>query len=146
MPRTCPRDATTLERYDDHAVEVDRCPTCAGEWLDGDELTKLERTAAPEDALIGTVEFGVVESELRCPDCGAEMKMFDYRANALQLDFCPQEHGFWLDGGESERVRELIRQRAQDLNRSAGAQRRWSADRGRGFKPPFADRLRNLFR
>lgn len=67
------------------------------------------------------------------PACGGEMYEFDYGGNALEIDACAQGHGYWLDGGEESRVRELIRQRARDLHRAATAESAFSG---------FLDQLR----
>ena len=52
--------------------------------------------------------------------------MFNYRAFNLELDFCPNEHGFWLDSGEEKRVLEIMKQRVKDLKRSTDAEVEWA--------------------
>jgi Zn-finger nucleic acid-binding protein len=54
------------------------------------------------------------------------MRAFNYRAYNLELDACPHEHGFWLDAGEAERVRAVLRERVQGLQRSAQAEEAWA--------------------
>lgn len=42
----CPIDQTTLQVTDRQGIEIDRCPTCRGVWLDRGELDKIiERSA-----------------------------------------------------------------------------------------------------
>ena len=42
--RQCPVDGDDLYKSVVHNVILDRCPTCAGVWLDGDELGLLKKT------------------------------------------------------------------------------------------------------
>lgn len=133
MVRNCPRDGTALHTENEHGVEVDRCATCKGAWYDYDELAALEATVGDEDDRRGTIEYSKHESSLQCPICEAPMHAFNYRAYNLELDACAEGHGFWLDAGESERVREVMKDRVRGLQRSATAQSAWlAAKRGGG--------------
>lgn len=145
MGLECPRDRTTLERKRQRDFDIDHCGACGGDWYDYAELAMLEAQAADEDTRAGTVEYSKRESTLNCPACGKSMVAFDYRAHALELDACPDEHGFWLDSGESTRVMEIMQERKGDLSRSASAQRAWNRSRERGFSGGVFDRLRYLF-
>ena len=143
----CPRDASILRTDKDHGIEVERCSQCQGAWYDFGELEELEATAAhSEDALAGMLQYSKRPSELKCPVCGKEMVAFDYRANNVELDACTEEHGFWLDAGESDRVRDIMRERARGLDRSASVQRTGKREREGGFKPGgVIDQIRRLF-
>jgi Zn-finger nucleic acid-binding protein len=111
---------------------VDHCPACHGRWLDAHELDELEASAVADvDARRGMIEYAKRPSELNCPACGRQMVAFNYRANNLELDTCPKEHGYWLDAGETERVRDLIEQRVRDLNRAANAEASWGGFLGK---------------
>ncbi|MDP9238540.1 MAG: zf-TFIIB domain-containing protein [Chloroflexota bacterium] len=129
----CPRDAVILHTEREHGVEVDRCATCQGAWYDYDELAELEATVADADDRLGTIEYSKHQSTLACPVCDAPMHAFNYRAYNLELDACAEGHGFWLDAGESERVRDVMKERVRGLQRSAAAQSAWlEAKRGGG--------------
>ena len=143
----CPRDATPLHTDKEHGIEVVCCAQCKGAWYDFGELTELEATAAQgDDALAGMIEYSKRESELKCPVCAKAMVAFDYRANSLELDACGEEHGFWLDSGESDRVRDIMRERARSVGRSATAQTTWNREREGGFKSGgVIEQIRNLF-
>jgi Zn-finger nucleic acid-binding protein len=121
----CPRGHGPLTVEHHARIEVDRCPECNGRWLDANELDQLESTAASEDARKGMIEYSKRESDINCPRCGKRMTAFNYRANNLELDSCPDEHGYWLDAGETDRVVDLIEQRVRDLNRAASAEASW---------------------
>jgi Zn-finger nucleic acid-binding protein len=122
----CPRDGRELMVEHTHGIEVDHCPACNGRWLDHHELDHLEATTgATEAERRATIEFGEKSSELDCPVCGKRMKAFNYRAYDLELDTCPEEHGYWLDAGEEGRVRDIINDRVRGLERSASAEAAW---------------------
>ena len=107
-------------------IEVDRCAECSGRWLDQHELDELEAKTAPDpDTRKGMIEYSKRQSELGCPQCGKRMEAFNYRANPLELDRCPDEHGYSLDAGEEVRVGDLIDQRVRDLYRAASAEASW---------------------
>ncbi len=143
----CPRDESILYTDKDHGIEVERCSQCKGAWYDFGELAELEATATTgADALAGMIEYSKRQSELKCPVCARPMEAFDYRANNVELDACPEEHGFWLDAGESDRVRDIMRERTRSLGRSASAQQTWNRERGGGFKQGgVIDQIRRLF-
>ena len=142
----CPRcdNELKLEKY--RGIPVDRCPDCKGLWLDHSELDELEDSVMSDDEAKGTMEYAHRESDIDCPKCGQLMGTFNYRAYDLPIDFCLQEHGFWLDHGEEERVLELMKQRIQDLNRSVGAEVEWAKLLGRIGSRSFFDRVKDLFR
>ena len=143
----CPRDQGDLHTERHRGIDIDACKTCRGAWYDFEELAALERTAARDEAnLAGTIEYSKRPSDLACPVCGATMIAFDYRGHNLELDACDKEHGFWLDAGESERVRQLMEERARGLGRSALAESRWNRSREAGFTDSIIDRMRDLFR
>jgi Zn-finger nucleic acid-binding protein len=136
----CPRDATQLDIGQEMNVEVDRCPTCRGAWYDNYELELLESTVGDADQRKGMIDYAKRESELDCIVCGKRMRAFNYRAYNLELDACLDDHGFWMDAGESDRVLEVMKERVAGLQRSGEAEAAWNkAKRGEG--PGFFGRL-----
>jgi Zn-finger nucleic acid-binding protein len=122
----CPRDRTVLIAETEHGIEVDRCSTCNGRWLDHKELDDLEATVPSTDAeRRATIAFGERPGELDCPVCSKRMTAFNYRAYNLELDACKEAHGYWLDAGEEGRVRDIIAERVRGLSRSASAEAAW---------------------
>jgi Zn-finger nucleic acid-binding protein len=140
----CPKDQAELLVERHREIEVDRCPTCKGGWLDTDELSQLEATVeSTEEQRTGMIEYANRASALSCPKCGGPMSAFNYRAYNLELDVCDQRHGFWLDEGEAIRVREIIEERVEGLERSSKAEAGWDKfldDLRDG--PSFWDRLK----
>ena len=122
----CPRDGTDLKVEHHMRIEVDHCPSCNGRWLDHHELDELEKTvASTEEERRATIAYGEKPSELKCPVCEKKMTAFNYRAYDLELDTCPEEHGFWLDAGEEGRVRDIIADRVKGLARARDAEAGW---------------------
>lgn len=107
-------------------IEVDSCPNCRGMWLDFNELDKLEDVAFDDDSRKGSLIHHQAKTEFPCPHCGAAMDEFQYRLHDLKLDYCAEnDHGFWLDAGEDERVIAAMNQRAQDIQRKNSAESDW---------------------
>jgi Zn-finger nucleic acid-binding protein len=140
----CPRDATPLDMGREHDIEVDHCPTCKGAWYDDEELEMLESTVAEDHHRSGMIEYAKRDSDIACPVCGKPMRAFNYRAYNLELDACVDEHGFWLDEGESNRLRDVMRERVSGLERAGSAQAAWDRAK-RGEKSGIMDQLRGLF-
>jgi len=130
----------------EHDIEIDRCSKCGGAWYDDEELAVLESTVGDEDERRGMIDFAKRESDLKCPVCAKAMRAFNYRAHNLELDACTEEHGFWLDGGESKRVQEVMGERVEGLKRGVSAQGAWDKAKGQGGKGGVMDNLRGLFR
>ena len=51
---------------------------------------------------------------------------FQYRLDDLHLDYCPDEHGYWLDAGEDVRIIELMNKRESNLDRKSDAEEEWN--------------------
>ena len=142
----CPRCNSELrvESYKD--IEVDRCPTCQGMWLDYGELDQLEDTVLDKDEIKGMMIYSPYKGELSCPKCGKAMQRFNYRAYSLELDFCEDGHGTWLDAGEEKRVLELMEQRIKDLDRKFKAEAEWGNFLRKLNSPSFFNKVKGLFR
>lgn len=121
----CPRCHIELVVEHHRSIEVDRCPTCNGRWLDHHEIDLLEDTAYDASRPKGTRVYALREGELDCPRCSERMRAFNYRAHNLEIDFCEQEHGFWLDAGEEGKVRDIMAERVRGLDRAASAEDAW---------------------
>ena len=145
MPLTCPRDHVDLRPDRIHEIAIAECPTCRGAWFELPALEELERSATQDqEALSGTIEFLETPDTLPCPSCGKPMQRFDYRAHNLQLDACDDEHGFWLDDGAAERVRQIMREREADMRRADRADATWQREREAAFKPTIVERMRRM--
>ena len=139
----CPRCGSNLKTQKYKSIEVDRCESCEGMWLDYPELDQIEDTVLDSDELKGSMITRPSEGELSCPKCQASMDQFRYRFNELWLDVCPEEHGFWLDKGEEKRVLELMGHRTQNLKRSGSAEQQWDRLLGRMRSKSFFQKIKD---
>lgn len=123
----CPKCATELaKKYYKGMFEVDSCPNCRGMWLDFNELDKLEDVVFDDDIRKGSLIHHQAKTEFLCPHCGAAMDEFQYRLYDLNLDYCAENnHGFWLDAGEDERVIAVMQKRASEIKRKLDAESEW---------------------
>lgn len=123
----CPKCSSELtKKFYKGMFEVESCPNCRGMWLDFHELDKLEDVIYAEDAHKGSLVHFQRQTDFPCPHCGAKLDEFQYRLYDLNLDTCAEnDHGFWLDAGEDERVMEIMRKRAEDIKRKMDAESEW---------------------
>lgn len=142
----CPRCDGELKVAKFKGVEIDRCSNCNGIWLDYGELDQLEDTILDKDDIKGSLMFRSFRSDLLCPKCQHPMQYFNYRAYDLELDFCDQEHGVWLDAGEEKRVLELMEQRIKNLKRKSKAEDEWGDFIKNLKSPSFTGKLKGLFK
>ena len=142
----CPRCNVELEVEHYEGIEVDRCLSCNGRWLDHHELDQFEATVASEAERRATIVYSPRKSELACPRCGKRMMAFNYRAYNLEMDACEDEHGFWLDAGEEGRVRDIVEERVRGLARAGSAEKAWGQFlAGMGHRS-FLDQIKGIFR
>jgi Zn-finger nucleic acid-binding protein len=123
----CPKcDYKLVKKYYKGMFEVESCPNCRGMWLDFHELDKLEEVVFNEDGHKGSLIHFQTQTEFPCPHCGEKLGEFQYRLFDLKLDTCTvNDHGFWLDAGEDERVLELMQKRAANIQKKVSAEAEW---------------------
>ena len=123
----CPKCNSELtKKFYKGMFEVESCPNCRGMWLDFHELDKLEDVVYAEDSRKGSLVHFQRRTEFPCPHCESKLDEFQYRLYDLKLDTCTEnDHGFWLDAGEDERVMELMQRRASEMQRKINAESEW---------------------
>ena len=121
----CPKCESTLEKYIYQGIETDKCPNCQGMWLDFKNLT-IWKIRIYDGRFKGSLIHRPESTKLKCPHCEKTLTVFQYRLNSLQLEYCEDLHGFWLDSGEAERIMGLMDQREKDMNRKAEAETEWA--------------------
>lgn len=142
----CPRCKADLQPAVRHELPVNHCPSCRGIWLEQDELEKLEDEVFDfGDRWKGTLVFSSTATPHQCPQCSAALRRFRYRFYDLEMEFCPNQHGYWLDDDEDTRVLELMKREEADLQRKLLAEDRWSATLRHMRSRSFFSRLRDLF-
>ena len=105
---------------------IDICETCAGVWLDSNELRSilLSKELAWSEKLIRRIlqEIGdleVAESEvsrdLECPVCNKALPPSNFQDTSnIIINSCDEGHGVWLDAGELLKVQVYIENRSED--------------------------------
>jgi Zn-finger nucleic acid-binding protein len=129
-----------------HKLKVHYCPSCEGIWLEHDELQELEDEVFDfGDRWKGTLVFSSAATTHKCPECTALLQRFRYRFYDLEMEFCPNQHGYWLDHDEDTRVLELMKREEADLQRKLLAEDKWSATLRHMRSQSFFSKLRDLF-
>lgn len=115
-------------------VFVDVCSDgCHGVWLDGEELSRLDRERkgggpALQRALAAVAGHSA-ERPLTCPRCEVEMDAIEYHLHqAVTIDSCPECTGAFLDAGELALIR------SRELTAEELQQSRIHVRRRRGFR------------
>lgn len=89
-------------------IELDNCFSCGGIWLDSGEIDVLLKDSSKKEEILQLLnkKAKLNEKKIRCPICKKKMN----KANVLDqviIDFCPNGHGYWFDGGELEKILSL---------------------------------------
>ena len=124
----CPDCNAELVQKKRDGVDMEVCPSCAGMWLSSRELTQLEDEAFDfGDDEKGSLMLDPTPSTRKCPQCGKLMKTFQYRLYDLEMDFCEDQHGYWLEADEDKRVLEIMKTEEKNLGRKVLAEDRFAA-------------------
>ena len=123
----CPKCSGTLAVKFYERVEIDKCSSCNGVWLDNGEMPKImereiekfdreliRETMAKSYAGVPSEE---VASEVSCPKCSSDMSPINYNySSGIIIDRC-LDHGIWLDHTELEKLqinREKWKKKAEE--------------------------------
>lgn len=114
----CPVDGSPLEKRVIGRVIIDECFDCRGLWFNAGELRKVRDAADPDirwldlelNKSADTAE--AAWSERECPQCGKQMATIAYRSTGVKVDYCPDDHGIWLDQGELKAIIEALESEA----------------------------------
>jgi Zn-finger nucleic acid-binding protein len=89
-------------------IEIDRCVECCGTWLDPGELESIAERAGldPRTFMQSLPQAGGRRHEQkRCPRCARKLRVIHMGPDrSIEVDRCPEGHGFWLDHGEVKAV------------------------------------------
>src|SRR5690349_13084271 len=114
-------------------------------WLTRQELEQLEDEVFDfGDNEKGSLMLDSNPSTRTCPECDKALQTFEYRFYDLQLEYCPDQHGYWLDAGEDKRVLELMKKEEKNLGRTVLAEDRFAAHLRYLRSGSFTDRVRDL--
>ena len=143
MDVKCPKCNVDLVSEARHKITVQACPSCLGMWFERKELEELEDEAFDfGEHAKGTLVPSSAPSSLKCPECAATLSRFQYRFYDLEMEFCENQHGYWLEADEDTRVLELMRQEEKDMQRKLRVEDRWAATLRRMRSGSLLERLR----
>lgn len=95
-------------------VRIDTCPACGGSWFDRNELRQARNKADSDLAWMeinlwkDTEGFHVTRESVRCPSCGEKMVSVGYADTGVQIDYCRECGGIWLDSGEFSSIIKVL--------------------------------------
>ncbi|NIP34182.1 MAG: hypothetical protein GWN39_04425 [Thermoplasmata archaeon] len=105
-PIVCPRcDVNLWLQHIKHfgpVVEIDVCRQCGGTWYDRGELAIKIPDSHMRERLTNFPKVGE-ESPISCPRCGGMMRL--RHEGEVEVDFCTECQGVWLDLGEDEALK-----------------------------------------
>jgi Zn-finger nucleic acid-binding protein len=100
----CPKCGSPFITFEFEGIEVDRCLSCGGTWLDAGELEMiLDRGNLSGGPLLETLEKAKGEKSPGrcCPRCERPLRKVTVPLEPpLELDRCARGHGLWFDAGE----------------------------------------------
>jgi len=114
--RTCPRCKGPLRPLDLRGIEIDTCPTCQGAWFDQCEVEAFLRTKRDLPNYVPFAFRNWSDSSLPCPVCGRMMQTL-HASDVFPFDMerCPDDKGYWFDGGEIDQVSAVAEQKTLRL-------------------------------
>jgi len=143
----CPQCNLELVSETRHGIKVQSCPSCQGMWFSPQDFEHLENEAFDHDEHAkGTLVFSSTVTDAKCPVCENPLKRFNYRLFDLELEYCDQGHGYWLDQGADTRVLALMRTEENNIDRSVDAETRWGQLLKHMHSGGFIETIRDLFR
>ena len=104
--KECPKCGKDLKLKVIGTIEVDECESCKGIWLDKGELREAKDLADPNlnwlDFEIWKHEdkFSSNEGSVECPTCHIPTVGIEYGHTGVNVDYCKNCHGVWLDKDE----------------------------------------------
>jgi Zn-finger nucleic acid-binding protein len=95
-------------------VEIDECNKCKGIWFEDDELRKAKDST---DSDLNWMDFEIWKHKdkfqararnLACPQCNQTLVTVNYADTGVEIDYCPECKGTWLDKGEFKKVIDVL--------------------------------------
>lgn len=105
---------TELDRKVFGDIEVDECAKCKGIWFDAGELRKAKDLT---DENLNWMDFEIWKHEhlfktdstdLACPHCSNALVSINYGDTDVEVDYCPNCNGAWLDKDEFVNIIEAL--------------------------------------
>ena len=106
----CPKCQTPLAAHTVQDVAVQRCGSCDGLWFTEAGFHAAKDHAEPDAAWMHVdlwkdhARFEVRSRKLACPSCAKVMVALRYDKTPVEIDYCADCRGIWLDAAEFEGV------------------------------------------
>jgi len=143
----CPKCHVDMEPTKRHKLQVNYCQSCKGMWFEQVELGELEDEVFDfGDSSKGTLFLSSTPTTDQCPECSERLQRFQYRFYDLEMELCPNQHGYWLEDDEDTRVLELMKKEESNLKRELLAEDKWAAALHHMRSGSFFGKMRDLFR
>ncbi len=83
-----------------NGLKIDRCPSCHGTWLDRGEILRLTTNRRAALNHVAQLAWGNDEADRDCPRCRKTMVQGHFDGSKVDLDYCTNCEGLWLDSSE----------------------------------------------
>jgi Zn-finger nucleic acid-binding protein len=132
----CPQCGELMNRTDYARMEIQKCPSCRGTYVDEGVFHTIQRrrearVTGPDVPKMRPGE----EQPVRCPRCNLEMLKIPYTEGSdITVDKCQSCQGYWFDVGELEAVQVVYRNTQDKLKRDKERDRALARAKAAGKK------------
>ncbi len=112
--KICPNCKSELATKVIGSIDVDECNRCGGIWFDRGELKEAEELVDPNlnwlDFEIWKHEhkFDAKSADVLCPSCVVPTGSLTYGETGVEINYCTECHGIWLDKNEFPKIIEEL--------------------------------------
>lgn len=106
----CPKCKIKLRNKTIEEINVNECKKCESIWFDKDELRKIKDKT---DSDLNWMDFEIWKhpekfkakpKKYNCPYCENSMKVLDYDNTKVEIDYCTNCKGIWLEKDELQKI------------------------------------------
>ena len=110
----CPKCEIELHKKTIQEIEVDECQKCEGIWFEKDELRQIKDKT---DSDLNWMDFEIwkhpekfkpVSDKNDCPNCTHKMNVLDYDNTNIEIEYCTECQGIWLDKDKLQKIIEAL--------------------------------------
>jgi Zn-finger nucleic acid-binding protein len=123
----CPKDKIEMNQQDLGGVLIDECPACGGIWFDQGELDAAKDALEPDLNWIelelwrDEERFNLSLSDRECPRDNKQLVCFKYGDAAIEIEYCLQCRGIWLDHGEFKKIVSIVSSLESELDQMSAS-------------------------
>jgi len=106
----CPNCSIALVQKNIQGIQIDECEQCEGIWLEEAELRQVKDKI---DSDLNWMDFEILKhpekfkpkaKRTACPSCKKAMSVLDYDETKVEIDYCTDCKGVWLEKNELESI------------------------------------------